>query len=66
MKDNKKIETEKKVIKSMIDFINGKDIKKLINGNYITITKSIGIESLFIYNIFKRKKINLNQQKNER
>ena len=39
MKDNKKIETEKKIIKSMIDFINGEDIKKLINGNYITITK---------------------------
>lgn len=55
MKDNKKIETEKKVIKSMIDFINGEDIKKLINGNYITITKSTGIKSLFIYNIFKRK-----------
>lgn len=55
MKDNRKIEAEKKVIKSMIDFINGKDIKKLINGNYITITKSTGIESLFIYNIFKRK-----------
>ena len=55
MKDNKKIETEKKVIKSMIDFINGEDIEKLINGNYITITKSTGIESLFIYNILKRK-----------
>ena len=56
MKDKKKIETEKKIIKSMIDFINGKDIEKLIKGNYIKITKSTGIESLFIYNIFKRKK----------
>ena len=30
MKDKKTIETEKKVIKSMRDFINGEDIKKLI------------------------------------
>ena len=53
MKDNKKIEAAKKLIKLMQAYVNGKDIEKLINGNYITITESDSIELICIYNISK-------------
>ena len=53
MKDNKKIEAAKKVIELMQAYVNGKDIEKLVNGNYITITESDSIELICIYNISK-------------
>ena len=53
MKDNKKIEAAKKLIELMQAYVNGKDIEKLINGNYITITESDSIELICMYNIFK-------------
>ena len=53
MKDNKKIEAAKKLIELMQAYVNGKDIEKLINGNYITITESDSIELICIYNISK-------------
>ena len=51
MKDNKKIEAAKKVIELMQAYINGEDIEKLIDGKYVTVTESTGIESICIYNI---------------
>lgn len=51
MKDNKKIEAAKKLIELMQAYINGKDIEKLINDNYIAITESDSIEFICIYNI---------------
>ena len=51
MKDKKKIEAAKKVIELMQAYVNGKDIEKLINGNYITITESDSIELICMYNI---------------
>ena len=53
MKDNKKIEAAKKLIELMQAYVNGKDIEKLINGNYITITESDSIELICMYNISK-------------
>ena len=53
MKDSKKIEAAKKLIELMQAYVNGKDIEKLINGNYITITESDSIEFICIYNISK-------------
>ena len=53
MKDNKKIKTAKKLIELMQAYVNGKDIEKLINGNYITITESDSIELICMYNISK-------------
>ena len=53
MKDNKKIEAAKKLIKLMQAYVNGEDIEKVINGNYITITESDSIELICIYNISK-------------
>ena len=53
MKDNKKIEAAKKVIELMQAYVNGEDIEKVINGNYITITESDSIELICIYNISK-------------
>ena len=53
MKDNKKIEAAKKVIKLMQAYVNGEDIEKLINGKYMTITESDSIEFICIYNISK-------------
>ena len=53
MKDNKKIEAAKKLIELMQAYINGKDIEKLINGNYIAITESDSIELICMYNISK-------------
>ena len=53
MKDNKKIEAAKKLIELMQAYVNGEDIEKLINGNYITITESDSIELICIYNISK-------------
>lgn len=53
MKDNKKIEAAKKLIELIQAYINGKDIEKLINGNYITITESDSIELICMYNISK-------------
>ena len=55
MKDNKKIKAAKKLIELMQAYVNGKDIEKLVNGNYITITESDSIELICIYNILKRK-----------
>lgn len=51
MKDNKKIEATKKLIELMQAYIDGKDIEKLIDGKYIAVTESTGIESMCIYNI---------------
>ena len=53
MEDNKKIEAAKKLIELMQAYVNGKDIEKLINGNYITITESDSIELICMYNISK-------------
>ena len=53
MKDNKKIEAAKKLIELMQAYVNGKDIEKLVNGKYITITESDSIELICIYNISK-------------
>ena len=53
MKDNKKIKAAKKLIELMQAYVNGKDIEKLINGNYITITESDSTEFICIYNISK-------------
>ena len=53
MKDNKKIEAAKKVIELMQAYVDGKDIEKLINGNYIAITESDSIELICMYNISK-------------
>ena len=53
MKDNKKIKAAKKLIELMQAYVNGKDIEKLINGNYITITESDSIELICMYNISK-------------
>ena len=53
MKDNKKIKAAKKLIELMQAYVNGKDIEKLINGNYVTITESDSIEFICIYNISK-------------
>ena len=53
MKDKKKIEAAKKLIELMQAYVNGKDIEKLINGNYITITESDSIELICMYNISK-------------
>ena len=53
MKDNKKIKTAKKLIELMQAYVNGKDIEKLINDNYITITESTSIELICMYNISK-------------
>ena len=53
MKDNKKIKAAKKLIELMQAYIDGKDIEKLINGNYITITESDSIELICMYNISK-------------
>ena len=53
MKDNKKIEAAKKLIELMQAYIDGKDIEKFINGNYITITESDSIELICMYNISK-------------
>ena len=53
MKDNKKIEAAKKLIELIQAYVNRKDIEKLINGNYITITESDSIEFICIYNISK-------------
>ena len=53
MKDNKKIEAAKKLIELMQAYVNGEDIEKLVNGNYITITESDSIELICIYNISK-------------
>lgn len=53
MKDNKKIEAAKKLIELMQAYVNGKDIEKLINDNYITITESDSIELICMYNISK-------------
>ena len=53
MKDNKKIEAAKKVIELMQAYINGKDIEKLIDKKYITITESDSIELICMYNISK-------------
>ena len=51
MKDKKKIEAAKKLIELMQAYVNGKDIEKLIDGKYITVTEFTGIESMCIYNI---------------
>ena len=51
MKDNKKIEAAKKVIKLMQAYVNGEDIEKVINDKYTTITESDSIEFICIYNI---------------
>lgn len=53
MKDNKKIKAAKKLIELMQAYVNGKDIEKLINDNYITITESDSIELICMYNISK-------------
>lgn len=53
MKDNKKIEAAKKLIELMQAYVNGKDIEKLINDKYMTITESDSIEFICIYNISK-------------
>ena len=53
MKDNKKIKAAKKLIELMQAYVNGEDIEKVINGNYITITESDSIELICIYNISK-------------
>ena len=53
MKDNKNIEAAKKLIELMQAYVNGEDIEKLVNGNYITITESDSIEFICVYNIFK-------------
>ena len=53
MENNKKIKAAKKLIELMQAYVNGKDIEKLINGNYIAITESDSIELICIYNIFK-------------
>ena len=53
MKDNKKIEAAKKLIELMQAYINGKDIEKLIDKKYMTITESDSIEFICIYNISK-------------
>lgn len=53
MKDNKKIEAAKKLIELMQAYVNGEDIEKLINDNYITITESDSIELICMYNISK-------------
>ena len=53
MKDNKKIEAAKKLIELMQAYVNGKDIEKLINGNYVTITESDSIELIYPYNAYK-------------
>ena len=53
MKDNKKIEAAKKLIELMQAYVNGEDIEKLVNGNYITITESDSIELICMYNISK-------------
>ena len=53
MENNKKIEAAKKLIELMQAYVNGKDIEKLINGNYITITESDSIELICMYNISK-------------
>ena len=51
MKDNKKIEAAKKLIELMQAYVNGKDIEKLINDKYMTITESDSIELICMYNI---------------
>ena len=51
MKDNKNIEAAKKLIELMQAYINGEDIEKLIDGKYIVVTESTGIESMCTYNI---------------
>lgn len=53
MKDNKKIKAAKKLIELMQAYVNGKDIEKLINDKYMTITESDSIEFICIYNISK-------------
>ena len=53
MKDNKKIKDAKKLIELMQAYVNGEDIEKLINDNYVTITESDSIELICMYNIFK-------------
>lgn len=53
MKDNKKIKAAKKLIELMQAYVNGEDIEKSINDNYITITESDSIELICIYNISK-------------
>ena len=53
MKDNKKIKAAKKLIELMQAYVDGKDIEKLINGNYIAITESDSIELICIYNVSK-------------
>lgn len=53
MENNKKIEAAKKLIELMQAYVNGEDIEKLINGNYITITESDSIELICMYNISK-------------
>ena len=53
MKDNKKIEAAKKLIKLMQAYVNGEDIEKLIDKKYMTITESDSTEFICIYNISK-------------
>lgn len=53
MKDNKKIKAAKKLIELMQAYVNGEDIEKLVNGNYIAITESDSIELICMYNISK-------------
>ena len=53
MKDNKKIKAAKKLIELMQAYVNGEDIEKLVNGNYIAITESSSVEFICIYNISK-------------
>ena len=60
MKDNKKIEAAKKLIELMQAYVDGKDIEKLINGNYIAITESDSIELICMYNISKYRVITIN------
>ncbi len=53
MENNKKIKAAKKLIELMQAYVNGKDIEKLINDKYITITESDSIELICMYNISK-------------
>ena len=53
MKDEKKIEAAKKLIKLMQAYVNGEDIEKLIDGKYMTITESDSTEFICMYNISK-------------
>ena len=53
MKDNKKIETAKKLIELMQAYVNGEDIEKLVNDKYITITEFDSIEFMCMHNISK-------------